>query len=234
MLRFHFPLIEPDVQISRIRLSDGLHRQARGCFMQPSPASTALSARPSREMGLVRPCGQSPGSLCIHCLPEVRSLPSTDITRFSGTRNLSDSPNGPACLSRASGWAHTPTAGVSRVAFVLLVQTCRRHYPGGTAGEIRLLPWNQRRRPSPILGWVGSHIFRFGACSAFTHVTACLLAEPLTGPFHRRLRQLRYLRYRSDCYWLEQQLPGGNYTHGRTTPLHGAPKMPIFRICQEP
>jgi len=25
---------------------------------------------------------------------------------------------------------------------------------------------------------VGSHISRFGACSAFTHVAACLLAEP--------------------------------------------------------
>ena len=32
-------------------------------------------------------------------------------------------------------------------------------------------------------------------------------------PFHRRLRQYRYLHYRSDCYWLEQQLPGGNCTH---------------------
>ena len=28
MLRFHLPLIEPDGRISRIRLSDGLHRQA--------------------------------------------------------------------------------------------------------------------------------------------------------------------------------------------------------------
>jgi len=28
MLRFHFPLIEPDRRIYRIRLSDGLHRQA--------------------------------------------------------------------------------------------------------------------------------------------------------------------------------------------------------------
>jgi hypothetical protein len=26
MLRFHIPLIEPDVRISRIRLSDGLHK----------------------------------------------------------------------------------------------------------------------------------------------------------------------------------------------------------------
>src|SRR5262249_30585157 len=50
---------------------------------------------------------------------------------------------------------------------------------------------------------------RFEAYSAFTHVTACLLAGSLNDPLHRRLRQFRYLHYRSDCYWLEQQLPGG-------------------------
>jgi hypothetical protein len=40
-------------------------------------------------------------------------------------------------------------------------------------------PWkNLRQRPSPSLCWVGSHITCFEACATFTHVTACLLAEP--------------------------------------------------------
>jgi hypothetical protein len=34
-------------------------------------------------------------------------------------------------------------------------------------------------RPSPKSGRVGSCISRFEACSAFTHVTACMLAESL-------------------------------------------------------
>jgi len=34
-----------------------------------------------------------------------------------------------------------------------------------------------QHRPSPSLCRVGSHIVRFEACSAFTRVTACLLAE---------------------------------------------------------
>ena len=34
-----------------------------------------------------------------------------------------------------------------------------------------------QQRPSPSLCRVGSHIVRFEACSAFTHVTARLLAE---------------------------------------------------------
>ncbi len=32
------------------------------------------------------------------------------------------------------------------------------------------------------------------------------------GPFHRRLQRWRYRLHRSDCYWLEQQLPGRNCT----------------------
>ena len=64
------------------------------------------------------------------------------------------------------------------------LQTCRRHYPGGTVGCDRCRsPVTQRRRPSPSLGWVGSRIDCFEACSAFTHVTACLLAESPKRPF---------------------------------------------------
>jgi len=137
--------------------------------------------------------------------------------------DLSDSPSRPACPSRASGWtSRRPRLGVSRVASDLPVQTCRRHYPGGTAGGIVSLPGNLRPRPSPSLCWVGSHIRCFEACSAFTRVTACLLAEPLNGPLHQRLRQFRYLHYRSDCYRLERKLPGGNCTHWRSAPWHGA------------
>ena len=43
MLRFHFPLIEPDGRIYRIRLSDGLHRQAHDhalrCSLRPTVKS---------------------------------------------------------------------------------------------------------------------------------------------------------------------------------------------------
>ena len=123
--------------------------------------------------------------------------------------DLSDSPGGPAYPSRASGWVTHPPLGVSRVASDLLLQTCRRHYPGGTVAGIDSLPGKLRQRPSPWLGWVGSHITIFEACSAFTHVTACLLAGPPCGPFHRRLRRFCYLHRRSDCYRLERKLPGG-------------------------
>jgi hypothetical protein len=44
----------------------------------------------------------------------------------------------------------------------------------------------------------------FGACSAFTHVMACTLAESPSDPLHRKLRQLRCLRCRFDCYRAER------------------------------
>src|SRR5262252_6001454 len=60
------------------------------------------------------------------------------------------------------------------------------------------------RRPSPITRWVGSCINRFEACSAFTHVMACTLAESPSDPLHRKLRPLRSLCSRFGCYRVER------------------------------
>src|SRR5208282_1727532 len=60
------------------------------------------------------------------------------------------------------------------------------------------------QRPSPCNSKVGSCNYCFGACSAFTHVTACTLAESPSDPFHRKLRQLCCLRCRFDCYRVER------------------------------
>src|SRR5215475_11536040 len=59
-------------------------------------------------------------------------------------------------------------------------------------------------RPSLCNSQVGSCNCCFGACSAFTLVTACTLAESPCDPFHRELRQLRCLHYRLDCYRVER------------------------------
>ena len=44
----------------------------------------------------------------------------------------------------------------------------------------------------------------FENCSAFTHVTACTLANSPSDPLHRRRQPLRYLHDCSDCYRLER------------------------------
>jgi hypothetical protein len=83
------------------------------------------------------------------------------------------------------------------------LRICHRHYPGRSEGACSLvhLP---HRRPSLCNSQVGPCNCFFGACSAFTHVMACTLAESPSDPSHRELRQLCCLRCRLDCYRVER------------------------------
>src|SRR6202451_1596176 len=56
----------------------------------------------------------------------------------------------------------------------------------------------------PVKSEVGSCNRFFEACSAFTQVTAGTLAKSPSDPLHRKLRQLRCLRCRFDCYRVER------------------------------
>ena len=82
-------------------------------------------------------------------------------------------------------------------------RTCHRHYPGRFHRACSLVPLHGQR-PSLCNSQVGSCNCFFGACSAFTHVMACTLAESPSDPLHRKLRQLRCLRCRFDCYRVER------------------------------
>ena len=63
-------------------------------------------------------------------------------------------------------------------------RACRHHYPGGIVGCVsRSL--HRRRRPSPFVWRVGSHIDCFEACSMFTHVAARTVRCPPIGVFSR-------------------------------------------------
>jgi hypothetical protein len=63
-------------------------------------------------------------------------------------------------------------------------RACCHHYPGGIPGCVsRSL--HRRRRPSPLLWRVGSHIDCFEACSMFTHVAARTVRCPPEGVFSR-------------------------------------------------
>jgi hypothetical protein len=83
------------------------------------------------------------------------------------------------------------------------MRTCHRHYPGRFHGACSLVSLH-RQRPSLCNSQVGSCNCFFEACSAFTHVMACTLAESLNDPLHRKLRQLRCLCCRFDCYRVER------------------------------
>ena len=65
------------------------------------------------------------------------------------------------------------------------------------------------RRPSPLFKRVGSCITLFEACSTFTHVPACVLAEPPKATLYTGvLSMVNSFFHCSDCYRLERPVAG--------------------------
>src|SRR5262249_29784333 len=132
-----------------------------------------------------QPCVEVVGSSPISRLSLLRTLalnrgpfPPPAFPGLDGTMGLSASPGGPACPSRASGWLTHPPPGVSRVAFRSPCADMPAPLPRRDRRRDRVAPRKataaafpqcpRGRLPQP------NH---FEACSAFTHVLACLLAE---------------------------------------------------------
>ena len=108
--------------------------------------------------------------------PEVRLLSSTGIARCHQSYEPVRHPKRPGLLLTESRLRATTS---HRRGFPcsddFLFHACRRHYPGGTVGCCRSPV--QRRRPSLKTRQVGFRDFLFEACSAFTHVPACMVAK---------------------------------------------------------
>src|SRR3954453_19864324 len=81
-------------------------------------------------------------------------------------------------------------------------------------------------------GRVGLHIDLFGACSAFTRVAACTLAQSPIVTANRRLQPFRYLHDCSDCFRLERIAGGG--LHPLETPAFArrTPLAVVRRTCE--
>jgi hypothetical protein len=60
-----------------------------------------------------------------------------------------------------------------------------------------------------VLAGSASTLDGFGTCSMFIRITACLLADPLSGLLHQGLRTFHCFHARLGCYRLERKLPGG-------------------------
>ena len=117
----------------------------------------------------------------------------------------------------------TPPAGLPVLRPIPSSIHATAQYPGGTGRcSRRSLP--DRWQPSPFQRRVGFRIVRFEACSAFTRVVACVVAEPPEAALCHRSASDDVVTsiIRSDCYRLERQLPGG------------IRRMLGARICWEP
>ena len=80
--RFHSPLIEPDVRICRIRLSDGIRPTAHGPPVVPFAVWLVPSATAESIMEVIGNTATLPILGHFHNAPEVRPLPSTRVTRL--------------------------------------------------------------------------------------------------------------------------------------------------------
>src|SRR5450755_3287760 len=171
MPRFHLPLIEPDVRISRIRLSDGIREAAHETARHRSFTAVARSFRGFESlMGGYRQHGHSPESSHFQTAPEVRPLPSTGITRLQRYYEPVRHPTrpGPSPRGRPVGPCKPPL-GFPVLRWLPLV-ACRRPYPGRTAvGEHGSFPRSAATLAFPFRDG-GSAPAKpvFGACSAFT------------------------------------------------------------------
>src|SRR6266478_4579063 len=128
---------------------------------------------------LVELLGSSPipRSYVASCVSfQLRLLPSTGVTRLHRYNEPFRHPIRPGLSLASCQLILTAiTAGTSRVAYGPLCLHAVAN-TGRSDGTCSLVPFHQLR-PSLEPGRVGSCIVGVGACSAFTHVTACTLAK---------------------------------------------------------
>ena len=123
------PLIEPDRQISRIRLSEKIH----ALLSRVTPS--AVSEHSSEFIGC--PISRSFAAYCV-CL-ELRSLPSTGVTQLQRYYEPLRHPKAPS-LSLAGFRLVIADHALGLPVFrALSLCTCRRHYPGAASGRIASL-----------------------------------------------------------------------------------------------
>src|SRR6266700_7291332 len=121
-------------------------------------------------------------------MPEVRTLPSTGITRLQQYYDPLRLLSGPPCLPRR--WVvpdHNRSPPITRIA----LPACCAHYPGGSV-RVRVSGFLPRSvLPSLLPRRVGIRIATFEACSGFTRVTARWLAQPPKAAFVTRLQPVQ-------------------------------------------
>ena len=148
-------------------------------------------------------------------VPGLRVLSSTGITRLHRYYDPIRHPRGPVpCLTTPplASTACQPPQGASRVAHNPSFTHAVAITPAEPLGALIVRFPNGGGLPRNSGGSASALPFSRPAQRSL-HVTAYALAKSLTDPLHQKLRPVRYLHGRSDCYRLERHLPGGIRTH---------------------
>ena len=131
---------------------------------------------------------QSPILGFFESAPEVRALPSAGVTRlhqyYDPVRRPPDRRPDDVVEARPPSRTGLPQLPGSPFRHAVPITPVDRN-----GCVCRLLP--RPTRPSPLFRRVGVHDFTFEACSGFTRVTACRIAQPPKAAFVTRLRPAR-------------------------------------------
>ena len=159
---------------------------------------------------------------------ELRPLRSAGITRFqryyAPLRHRRDR----AWPSRAARCGCRRCRRRFPVLHVHSFDTCHRSLPQWN-GKVRLSLLFPCHAGLPRMsGGSASTLIVSRPHRAFTCVTACIFAGSPSDPFHRRLRRIRYLLRRFDCYWASDPSQAGLppakiHTHSRRTNIPHTP-----------
>ena len=238
-VRFPSPLIEPDVRISRIRLSDWLHRghaasvrhQRHECLRPALASRHSLLGKLPELRGALQACAKSPTVAFFN--KHTRSQGPFLHRRYPASSVLRPCPNSRS--SRCPTAPLRPLPSLSTGLPRLRDPLSRRAVPITPVDRsrcvCRLLP--QIVLPSPNSGRVGVHNFPFEACSGFIRITARRVARPPEAdPGLRRGRLLSQGFDPADCsteppasYRANRPLPGWDLHPQGDRPLRGAPEI---------
>jgi hypothetical protein len=145
-----------------------------------------------------------PRSLLACCVSfQLRPLPSPGITRLPQYYGPLRHPRRPSLsLTSCRLILYRPPLGLPVLRLVPL-PACRRHYPGRTDGFVRSFSPIDIGLPR-IIGGSAPALAVSGPAQRSPSLRPTDLPSRQSDPLHRRLQQLRYLHYRSDCYRVER------------------------------
>ena len=117
------------------------------------------------------------------------------------------------------------TAGASRVATGQLCMFAVAITPAGLMELVRSCCSISGGHPDYTAGWLLRYMFR-GLLSVHCTLRPTCSPSHLSDLLHQRLRRLRFLHRRSDCFRVERtKFPGGTFTRSHPAPFHGARVM---------
>ena len=151
-------------------------------------------------------------------------FPTRALPRFSGSTDPSATLTARPAPHGVSVRPVLATGRASRVATSFIFHACQCQYPGGYSLVLVSFTSQTAIGLPPVDERVGFRIAVFGACSAFTRVPACMVAETPKASLVHQSASVHVVTSinRPGCSQPERQVLSGIRTRKKEAPYHGA------------